>query len=42
MKDVLEDILENTQKDALEENYDQRAPESNYDSNTIVVNILQL
>jgi len=33
--------LQNAPEDALEENHNQHAPEGNYDSNTIVVNVPQ-
>ena len=46
LQDVLEDIPENTLedvlKDILEENHNQYALEGDYDSDTIVVDILQL
>ena len=42
LEDVLEDALKDLLKDALEENYNQRTLKSDYDSDTIVVNILQL
>ena len=38
LKDILEDVLENV----LEENHNQHALKGDYNSNTIVVNILQL
>ena len=44
LEDILEDILENAPEDVLEdvleENHNQRTLEGNYDSNTIVINIL--
>ena len=46
LEDIPEDILENVLKDilknVLKENYDQHAPEGDYNSDTIVVDILQL
>ena len=38
----LQDTPENALKNTLKENYNQHAPESNYNSDIIVVNIPQL
>ena len=40
-EDAPEDALEDPLEDALEENHDQRAPEGDYDSDTIVVDVPQ-
>ena len=42
VQDALEDALKDAQEDAQKKNYDKRAPEGNYDSDTIVVDIPQL
>ena len=46
LKDILKDVLKNILKDILEdilkENYNQYAPEGNYNSDIIVVDIPQL
>ena len=40
IQDALEDTLKDILKDALEENYDKYTPESNYNSDIIVVDML--
>ena len=42
LEDVLENVLKNILENVLEENHNQYTPEGDYNSNTIVVNILQL
>ena len=42
LKDTLEDALKDPPKDALEKNYNQHALEGDYNSDTIIVDILQL
>ena len=42
LKNIPENILEDVLEDILEENHDQRALEGDYDSNIIVIDILQL
>ena len=42
LKDVLENILEDILEDVLEENHNQYALKGDYDSNIIIIDILQL
>ena len=42
LEDVLKNILEDIPEDVLEENYNQYTLKGDYNSNIIVVNILQL
>ena len=42
LKDILKNILKDVPEDVLEENYNQCALKGNYNSDTIVVDILQL